>query len=89
MKKLKDEDPDSYRRQFGEYIKAEVLPEQLEGMWTKAHAAIRKNPVYVHTKKPENPVHKRYSKKKKNNKQRKNRIKQKLAALERAGVEVH
>jgi len=51
MKKLKEEDPDSYRRQFGEYIKAEVVPEQLEGMWTKAHAAIRKNPVYVPTKK--------------------------------------
>jgi len=84
MKKLKSEDPDSYKRQFSDYIKEGVEPDQIEGMWSKAHAAIRKNPAYVHTKKPENPVHKRYHQKKKNNKQKKNRIKQKLASLESA-----
>jgi len=84
MKKLKEADPDSYKHQFSEYVKAGVEPEHLEAMWTAAHAAIRKNPVYVHTKKPENPVHKRTHPKKKNNKQRKDRVKQKLAALERA-----
>jgi len=84
MKKLKDADPDSYKHQFAEYIKEGVEPEKIESMWVQAHAAIRKKPEHVPTKKPENPVHKRYKQKKKNNKQRKDRIKQKLAALERA-----
>jgi len=84
MKKLKESDPEAYKRQFGEYISAGVEPEHIEPMWTAAHAAIRRNPAYEHTKKPENPIHKRYHPKKKNNKQRKNRVKQKLAALERA-----
>jgi large subunit ribosomal protein L5e len=84
MKKLKSEDPDTYKRQFGDYVKEGVEPEHVEAMWSKAHAAIRKNPVYVHTKKPENPVHKSYKPKKKNLKQKKNRIKQKLASLEKA-----
>jgi len=83
-KKLKEEDPDAYKRQFGDYVKAGVEPEHIEAMWTKAHAAIRKSPEHIHTKKPEKPVHKRYHQAKKNNKQRKDRIKQKLAALERA-----
>jgi len=84
MKKLKEEDPDAYKRQFAEYVKAGVEPEKIEAMWTQAHAAIRKNPAHEPTKKPEAPVHKRYKQQKKNNKQRKDRIKQKLAALERA-----
>jgi len=84
MKKLKEEDPDAYKRQFAEYVKAGVEPEKIEAMWTQAHAAIRKNPAHEPTKKPETPVHKRYKQQKKNNKQRKDRIKQKLAALERA-----
>jgi len=88
MKKIKDADPDSYKRQFQEYITQGVEPEKIEAMWIQAHAAIRKNPAHVPTKKPENPVHKRYTQKKKNNKQRKDRIKQKLASLERAPAQV-
>jgi len=84
MKKLKEEDPDAYKKQFSEYVKAGLEPDKVEAMWIQAHAAIRKNPAHVPTKKPENPVHKRYKQQKKNNKQRKDRIKQKLAALERA-----
>jgi len=86
MKKLREEDEDAYRRQFADYIKAGVEPEHLEAMWTKAHELIRKDPVYVPTKKPEKPVHKRFKPRKKNLKQRKDRIKQKLAALQKAVV---
>jgi len=86
MKKLREEDEDAYRKQFAEYIKVGVEPEQIEAMWTKAHELIRKDPVFVPTTKPEKPVHKRYKPKKKNLKQRKDRIKQKLAALSKAVV---
>lgn len=88
MKKLREEDAEAYQRQFSDYIKAGIEPEQVEALWTKAHAAIRKDPVYVHTKKPENPVHKVYKPRKKNLKQRKDRIKQKLAALQKVAVVV-
>jgi large subunit ribosomal protein L5e len=84
MKKLREEEPDAYKRQFGDYIKARVEPEQIEAMWTNAHNMIRKDPVYKPTKKPENPVHKRYKPKKKTLKERKDRVKQKLAALKKA-----
>jgi len=84
MKKLKEEDDESYKRQFADYIKAGVEPEQIEAMWTKAHQEIRKKPDHTPTKKPEKPVHKSYKPKKKNQKQRNDRIKQKLAALQKA-----
>jgi len=86
MKKLREEDDEAYKRQFSEYVKAGVEPEHLEGIWSKAHAAIRKDPSYTPTKKPEKPVHKRYKPKKKNLKQRKDRVKQKLAALQKAAI---
>jgi len=86
MKKLRETDEEAYRKQFSEYIKAGIEPEHLEPMWAKAHELIRKDPSYTPTKKPENPVHKRYKPKKKNLKQRKDRIKQKLEALQKAVV---
>jgi len=83
---LRDADDEAYKRQFSDYIKEGIEPEHIEAMWTKAHAAIRQNPVYVPTQKPANPVHKSYKAKPKNLKQRKDRIKQKLAALQKAAV---
>jgi large subunit ribosomal protein L5e len=85
MKKLREEDGESYKRQFADYIKAGVEPEHIEAMWTKAHAEIRKNPSHTPVKKQEKVTHKKnYKPKKKNLKQRKDRIKQKLAALQKA-----
>jgi len=83
MKKLREDDNESYKKQFADYVKAGIEPEQVEAMWSKAHAEIRKNPAYTPTKKPEKPVHKNYKPKKKNLKQRQDRIKQKLAALQK------
>lgn len=84
MKKLQEEEPEKYQRQFSQYIRNGVAPDQVEAMWTAVHAAIRKDPAFVATKKPENPVHKRFLRPKKNNKQRKDRVRQKIAAAERA-----
>jgi len=44
MTKLKENDPDSYKRQFGRYVKAGIKPEDLESLYTNAHAAIREEP---------------------------------------------
>jgi len=44
MKKLAEEDEDSFKRQFSRYIKLKVSGDDLEDMYVKAHAAIRKDP---------------------------------------------
>jgi large subunit ribosomal protein L5e len=54
MKHLMEEDEDAYRRQFAIYIKNGITADKIEGMYTKAHAAIRKDPGRV--KKPEKKV---------------------------------
>ena len=81
MKDLQEEDNEKYQKQFSKYIAAGVSADDVEGMWTSIHAAIRKDPSFKATKKPENPVHKKYSKSKTNNKEKANRIKQMRANL--------
>jgi len=76
MKLLQSDDPEKYQAQFSHYIKSQIGPDDIEKMWTKAHAAIRKDPTHVPSKKPEKPVHKRHHQIKKNFRQRKDRIKQ-------------
>jgi len=44
MKSLQESDPDRYKKQFAEYIKAGVKPGDLEALYKKVHAAIRKDP---------------------------------------------
>jgi len=84
MKILKESEPEKYEKAFSRYVKNGVKPDDIEKMWVAAHAAIRKDPVHKPTKKPENHVYKKYQNQKKNLKQRRNRIKQILAALEKS-----
>jgi large subunit ribosomal protein L5e len=44
MEELQEEDPEAYTKQFSAYEKAGVNYGDLEGMYTGAHAAIRKDP---------------------------------------------
>jgi len=76
MKHLQSDDPEKYQSQFAAYIKNQIAADDIEKMWSKAHAAIRKDPAHVPSKKPEKPVHKRHHQIQKNLKQRKDRIKQ-------------
>jgi len=87
MRLLEKDNPEKLQKVFSQYIKSKVAPDDIEKMWAKAHAQIRADPVYVPTKKPENPKHVRYNPKKKNLKQRKDRIKQILAAQEKSAVQ--
>jgi len=84
MRKLKGDDADKYAKHFSVYIKNGLGPDDIEKMWQNAHKLIREDPKHKPKPKRENVVHKRYNPAKKNLKQRKNRIKQILAAQGKA-----
>jgi large subunit ribosomal protein L5e len=75
MRHLKEDDDDSYKRQFAQFLKEGLEADTLEAMYKKAHAAIRANPD--HEKKEKKEVKKRrWNRSKLGSKERKNRIKQ-------------
>lgn len=84
MKLLAESDPDKYKARFSKYIEAKISPDSLESSWAKVHEAIRKNPV---PPKKEKKVQEGKPKVKKQKRlslaQRKDRIRQKLAAKAR------
>jgi large subunit ribosomal protein L5e len=88
MKKLKDEDAESYARQFSKYTKSNIKPDDLPSLWAKIHKAIRADPSpKITTKhKPTGPT-KKYHKTKMSLAQRKDRVRQKLAARSRKQTE--
>ncbi|VDM70774.1 unnamed protein product, partial [Strongylus vulgaris] len=47
MRKLKEEDPEAYNRQFSQFIANGVEADDLETMYKNAHEAIRKNPDHI------------------------------------------
>merc|ERR1739845_71172 len=57
MRHLLEEDEDAYKKQFGAFIKHGVTADDMEGIYTKAHAAIRKDPL--RQKKPEKKITKK------------------------------
>jgi large subunit ribosomal protein L5e len=44
MRSLQEEDDDAFKKQFSLYIKNGVAADSIEGMYTKCHSAIRKDP---------------------------------------------
>lgn len=77
MALLMDEDADLYKRQFASFIKNGVSNENLESMYKKAHAAIRKDPAHKSTAKEAPKTHKRYNRLPMKLSQRKDRVRQK------------
>merc|ERR1712108_61794 len=57
MTHLMEEDEEAYKKQFSRYIKLGINPDGIEGMYKKAHTAIRANPV--RDAKPEKKVTKK------------------------------
>jgi len=95
MKTLQEDDEEAFKRQFARYLKAQIGPDDLAGVYTKAHNAIRKDPFakrdamewgFFKTRKeakvvPKDGYPKVFHKRTAITvKQRKNRIKQKLMA---------
>lgn len=62
MQNLIEEDEETYQNHFAKYIVHDINPDNMEETYQKVHAAIRADPTFVATKKPENPVHKKLSK---------------------------
>jgi len=80
MKTLKEEDEEVYKRRFSKFIDAGITPESLEGVYKKAHEAIRANPDLA-PKKDKGVEKKRFNPKKLTLEQRKERIAAKKAYL--------
>jgi len=83
MRKLAEEDEDAYKRQFSMFIKEGVDADSIEGLYTKAHSAIRADPV-AKEKIQRDIQPKRFNRKKMSRQQRKDRVAQKQAAFLRA-----
>jgi large subunit ribosomal protein L5e len=83
MKTLQADEPETYKQRFSNFVKNGITHDQVPELYKKAHAAIRADPTF--TKKPakEGVVKKHWGKKKQNRKQRKDRIRQKLAAVKK------
>jgi large subunit ribosomal protein L5e len=83
---LKEKGDGSFEKQFAKYAAAGVGPADVEGIYTKAHAAIRADPSFTKKAAKENPdrSHNKKRETKRNYLQRKNRVKQILAARAKA-----
>lgn len=79
MKQLQAKNPEKYAKHFSRYIAAGKGPDDVEKMWTSVHANIRSNPAHVKVVRDKTPKKVKVNKRKLNNKERKNNIKQKIA----------
>jgi large subunit ribosomal protein L5e len=62
MRSLLEEDEENYKKLFSRYIKLGITPDDLEDIYKKAHAAIKKDPKAVKKPAPANPVRKQHHK---------------------------
>lgn len=82
MKSLAEEDSDAFKRQFSKFEKLGITADGLEGLYKKAHAAIRQNPEHEKKTKKATPAKKkRWNRAKLSIEQRKDRVKQKKDAF--------
>jgi large subunit ribosomal protein L5e len=80
MRHLLEEDEDAYKKQFGTFIKEGVTADDMEDMYKKAHAAIRKDPGRVE-KAEKNVTKKRWAAKRLTYAERKAKVKTAKEAL--------
>jgi large subunit ribosomal protein L5e len=83
MERMKTENPSKYDKHFSHYVKNKINPKDLEATWAKVHKAIRADPAHKPSTKEKPKTQKRFSKAKISLSQRKDRVRQKLAAKAR------
>jgi len=83
MKSIKEENPPKFERLFSKYIKAGVKSGDLEALWVKVHKAIRADPSVKKTTKKVPAKPKRWGRLPLTLGQRKDTVRQKLAARAR------
>ena len=87
MRELENSDPDAFKRQFSKYIEAKITADDIENMYTKAHAAIRANPDPQKVVRSDESIaslsatSKKFKRAPMNLKQRQDRVRQKKAAF--------
>jgi len=81
MQSLLEEDEGAFKRQFSRFIREGISADNLEGVYKKAHAAIRANPEAIKKIREPPKVQKRWTKAKLGGKVRKQHVKQRKAAF--------
>jgi len=81
MRQLEEDEPEAYKRQFSKYIKLGVAADSIEGLYKKAHEAIRKDPEHKKTAKEAPKTKKRWNKAKLTLFERRNKLAQHKAAF--------
>jgi large subunit ribosomal protein L5e len=84
MKLLQAKNPDKYQKQFARYVKAGKGPDDIEKMWTVVHSNIRKDPTHKKVERKNAPKKVKIHKNKTNLKQKKDKVKQKIASAKKA-----
>ncbi|KAI5679854.1 hypothetical protein M9H77_01081 [Catharanthus roseus] len=87
MRTLNEDEPERYQSHFSEYIKRGIDADNLEALYKKAHAAIRADPTQKKSEKEPPKEHKRFNLKKLTYEERKNRLIERLNALNAAADE--
>ncbi|KAF2531086.1 hypothetical protein F2Q70_00030084 [Brassica cretica] len=81
MKMLNEDEPEKFQTHFSQYLKKGVDAETMEELYKKVHAAIRADPNPKKTAKPAPKAHKRYNLKKLTYEERKNKLIERVKAL--------
>jgi large subunit ribosomal protein L5e len=81
METLQEEEPERYQTQFARWIKEDISPDDVEDLYTEVHANIRKDPVHQKKERKAPAQPKKWQPAKLTYEQRKENLKQKLAAL--------
>jgi large subunit ribosomal protein L5e len=88
MKTLSKDDPEKYKKLFSRFVKEGVKPEELEGIYKKAHAAIRADPSHKKKEPKKDVQKKRWNAAKLSNSQRKDRVRQRIANKQKKAATV-
>jgi len=81
MKTLMEDDEEAYKKQFAKYVKLGISGDELESLYSKVHAAIRKAPEHKKKEVKKEMVKKRWTKKRITYHDRKNKIAQRKKAI--------
>nr|GEU73105.1 60S ribosomal protein L5-like [Tanacetum cinerariifolium] len=84
MRTLKEDEPEKYQTHFSKYIQAGVEPDSIEEVYKRVHAAIRADPNPTRTARQPPNEHKRYNLKKLTYDQRREKLIERLNALNAA-----
>ncbi|KAK3001909.1 hypothetical protein RJ639_020735, partial [Escallonia herrerae] len=84
MNTLMEDEPEKYQTHFALYVKKGVEADDVEELYKKVHAAIRADPTPKKSEKPQPKEHKRYNLKKLTYQERKDKLIERLNALNAA-----